>query len=161
MWKISFNFIEKSLFKKNYINKTVLGTVRPRYPRNHWSFKVTLETMFIKKTFCILTLRFWILKLYSLSCWFWDDNVWLHGFFLAIFSVLFLTWYITLMIYQICALTSLCNVSGGRVPRPVTNLSFRHNRKASYLRSQSVEERNETLNLEESSAGRCTTGNNF
>lgn len=82
-------------------------------------------------------------------------------FFLSIFSVLFLTWYITLMIYQICALTSLCNVSGGRVPRPVTNLSFRHNRKASYLRSQSVEERNETLNLEESSAGRCTTRNNF
>lgn len=60
---------------------------------------------------------------------------------------------------QIGVVTLLCNVSGGRVPRPVTNLSFRHNRKASYLRSQSVEERNETLNLEESSAGRCNTWN--
>lgn len=69
--------------------------------------------------------------------------------------------YNAVMIYQICALTSLCHVSGGRVPRPVTNLSFRHNRKASYLRSQSVEERNETVNLEESSAGRCTTRNKF
>ncbi|XP_062592616.1 phospholipid-transporting ATPase ABCA1-like [Saccostrea cucullata] len=44
------------------------------------------------------------------------------------------------------------NTDRGRVPRPVTNLSFRHNRKASYLRSQSVEEKNNKINLEEGSA---------
>ncbi|KAK3090139.1 hypothetical protein FSP39_009459 [Pinctada imbricata] len=38
---------------------------------------------------------------------------------------------------------------GGRVPRPVTKLSFRHNRKASFLRSMSMEERNEEVNLTE------------
>lgn len=43
--------LKSHFIKKIYINKTVLGTVRPRYPRNHWYFKVTLKTMFIKKHF--------------------------------------------------------------------------------------------------------------
>lgn len=160
MWKISFNFIEKSLFKKNYINKTVLGTVRPRYPRNHWYFKVTLKTMFIKKHFAYKLWDFESSNYFLCPVDFEMTMFDCPFFFINIFCI------VPDMVYnadeyQICALTSLCNVSGGRVPRPVTNLSFRHNRKASYLRSQSVEERNETLNLEESSAGRCTTRNNF
>lgn len=94
--------LKSHCLKKIYIIKTVLGTVRPRYPRNHSYFKVTLETMFIKKTFYILTLKFWILKLFSLSCWFWDDNVWLPVFFINIFCI------VPDMVYNADDLPNLC-----------------------------------------------------